>query len=123
MDDIQEALIDAIFGRRPQRTTMNKVYGGTVRHHGGPSLCLSCRNATVVTHMRGIHVECHNISHGQNGMPQPVIECSSYDDKSHPSRRDFQQIGWVLNTSKSGEVIGFVNPKEWRDMTKNVYDE
>jgi hypothetical protein len=49
-------------------------------------------------------------------MPQPVYECSSYDDKSHPSRQEFHKTGWILDTNKSGEVIGFVNPKEWKRL-------
>ena len=105
---------------------MNKVYGGTVRHHDGPSLCLSCRNATVIHTMRDVLVNCRVLyTDSVPYMDQPVIKCSSYDDKNHPSEQDFRMTGWILDTNKSGEVIGFVNPKAWKERQKkeNGYDE
>lgn len=104
---------------------MNKVYGGTVRHHDGPSLCLSCRSACVVETHNQVLVNCRQIySDREPYMPQPVVKCSMYDDKRQPSEQDFRKTGWIINTDKSGEVIGFLSPKEWKKLNKNnVIDE
>lgn len=97
---------------------MNKVYGGTVRHYDASSICLSCRSATVIETTRDIIVYCHEIYPMTSPMPQPVISCSSYNDRRHPTKDEYKKIGWVLDTNKTGEIIGFVNPKEWRERSK-----
>jgi hypothetical protein len=49
-------------------------------------------------------------------VPFPVSECSSYDDKRLPSRRDMEKIAWVLLTKKTGRTIGFVTAKQFREI-------
>lgn len=101
---------------REWRKAMNKVYGGTVRHHGESSKCLSCRNATAITRPNGIMVYCSQLYDKE--VAQPVLECSTYSDRRTPDEREFQKSAWILNTNKSGEVIGFLNPKEARALKK-----
>lgn len=101
---------------------MNKVYGGTVRHHGGASLCQSCRWATVMETRNTQLVYCGVIDRS-SPLPQPVVSCSNHDDKSTPTRQDYEKSAWILNTSRSGEVIGFVNPRQWKVIRKKQEKE
>ena len=56
-----------------------KIHGGTASN-GEPSLCLTCRFATVVkgTSLRDEIVECSQLSYGRNRITFPVTVCTEY---------------------------------------------
>jgi len=90
-----------------------KVQGGTV-HHGEPSLCVTCRWATVVigTSLRHRIVECGQLTSGHNLITFHVTCCSGYSDRRLPSLREMEEIAWVLRTDPKRKQIGFVRASE-----------
>lgn len=92
---------------------MNHVHNGTPVHNG-PSLCRSCRFATVVsgTRLDEEMVVCSNLSRPNDLIRFKVVQCSAYNDKSKPSLDAMQTIAWALCTDKSGRKIGFLSPHE-----------
>ena len=86
-----------------------KIEGGTARL-GEPSLCLSCRSASVVRGQRDTDciIQCQELS-ARVGFS--VTSCSEYVHHNHPSRWDLEQIAWILKTDLKRNQIGFVRPR------------
>ena len=85
-----------------------KIEGGTTEF-GQPSLCLSCRSATVVRGASEANqlIKC---SHLEARVHFAVISCSQYVHKNHPSIWEMEEIAWVLKTDPKRQQIGFVRP-------------
>ena len=98
-----------------------KIQGGTVRH-GEPSLCLTCRYATVVQgpSLQGRIVECGQLSSGHSRIPFPVSSCSGYSDRRLPSLREMEDIAWVLRTDPRQHRIGFVQARDLKPRDRYV---
>jgi hypothetical protein len=90
-----------------------KVRGGTASN-GEPSLCLTCRFATVVkgASLRDEIVECSQLSYGRNRVTFPVTQCTEYSDRRQPSLRAMEEIAWVLRSDPKKNTIGFVKRAE-----------
>jgi hypothetical protein len=90
-----------------------KIRGGT-SNHGEPSLCLTCRYATIVKGptLRDEIVECAQLSYGRNRIDFPVTVCSDYSDRRLPSLRAMEEIAWVLRSDPKKNDIGFVKRSE-----------
>lgn len=88
---------------------MNKVQGGTPKT--AKSLCIGCRNATI---LKGLNFEeviyCSELPgwSGESKITFPVVECSKFDDKSRPSLNDYYKTGWVIESRNRGPV-GFTD--------------
>lgn len=98
---------------------MRKIYNGTPVHDG-PSLCLTCRCATVVKGMR-IDEEFISCNMTRGRVRFKVTSCSDYDNKATPTLGAMQEIAWQLRTSASGKRIGFLSPteaKRRKDLTE-----
>lgn len=82
--------------------TRIKVRDGTPV--GNVSLCTTCRNGhTVKTGRLHTIVICTKYSmDGVTCFPQPVVECSEYDDKRMPSKWDMEAIAWTIQTRNRG---------------------
>lgn len=89
---------------------MLKVRNGT--KPDGPSLCKSCRNGTIMC--SGVNNQektyCDSIS---EYIHMKVTECSSYDDKSQPSRDQMERVAWILYGER-GKEIGFMPASEFK---------
>ena len=90
-----------------------KIRGGTA-NHGEPSLCLTCRYATIV---KGLSqhdeiVECAQLSSGHGRIHFPVTYCTEHLDRNHPSIREMESIAWVLRTDSNRRHIGFVRARD-----------
>ena len=98
-----------------------KIRGGTVQH-GQPSLCTSCKYATVVKgqNLRDEIVECAQLSSGHNLIRFPVSSCSGYLDRHHPSIREMEDIAWVLRTDPKRKQIGFVQARDLKPRERYV---
>src|SRR5437870_1597585 len=70
-----------------------KTRGGTVEH-GQPSLCLTCRSATMVKgpRLRDEIVECSRLG---GRVTFPVSSCSGYINRNHPTIREMEDIAWI----------------------------
>jgi hypothetical protein len=90
-----------------------KIRGGTASS-GEPSLCLTCRYATVVkgASLRDEIVECSQLSYGRNRITFPVVVCTAYSDRRQPSLRAMEEIAWVLRSDPKKNHIGFVRRAE-----------
>lgn len=92
---------------------MSKVKGGTV-DHSAPSLCKSCRYATIVQghSLNQTITSCSRIGgEGKHVVPFPVSSCNEYDDKATPTLWEMKQIYWEVRTDRVGK-IGFTSPEE-----------
>lgn len=91
-----------------------RVIGGTVENHS-QSLCQTCRNGMITKGPAesSERVRCECLA-ADPVMPQPIVSCTSYDDKSRPSLHDMRSIAWILRTDQSGKAIGFVTNKDWK---------
>ncbi len=81
-----------------------KIHGGTA-NHGEPSLCQTCRFATIVRGHRVCDeiVECRRLS-DQSRIAFPVSFCTGYADTRHASIREMEEMAWEDR---------YVLPDEW----------
>jgi hypothetical protein len=91
-----------------------KIRGGTASN-SEPSLCLTCRFATVVkgASLRDEIVECSQLSYGRNRITFPVTMCTEYSDRRQPSLRAMEDIAWVLRSDPKKKEVGFVKRTEF----------
>jgi hypothetical protein len=92
-----------------------RVKDGTPQ--GAVTLCVTCRWAHIVKGF-GVsqeEIRCRFLMHDRP-VQFPVSECNSYDNKRLPSKRDMEQIAWILLTKKAGRTIGFVTAKQFREI-------
>jgi len=75
-----------------------KIRGGTAQHRE-PSLCLTCRFATIVKgqRLRDEIIECSRLSDNSR-ITFPVTSYSAYSDRRHGSMHDMEDQGLVLDS-------------------------
>ena len=94
---------------------------GSTPHHNAPSLCFTCRRATVVkghSLSREI-IRCHAL---ERTMEFSVRECDSNDVRSRPSLWDMKEVAWALVTDRRSH-IRFVRRKDWSDALRREIDD
>jgi len=98
-----------------------KIRGGTVQH-GEPSLCLTCRHATIVKgqSLREEIVQCDRLSAGHDLIRFPVTSCTGYSDRRHPSLREMEDIAWILRTDAKRKRIGFIQARQLEPKDRYV---
>ncbi|PYR72631.1 MAG: hypothetical protein DMF86_22980 [Acidobacteria bacterium] len=101
-----------------------KISGGTA-NGSGPSLCVTCRWATIV---RGARlgdeiIQCEQLSDSHNRITFPVTSCSAYSDSRRPSLREMEEIAWVLRSDLKKKQIGFVPATSLKPRDRFVLDE
>jgi hypothetical protein len=101
----------------------NKVRGGTPAFDG-PSLCRSCRHATVVegTRLDDEIIQCGELSYRNDRITFKVTDCSSYLNKALPTLQAMRDIAWELRTDKAGRRIGFTSPIEAKRRNEELVD-
>ena len=101
-----------------------KIHGGTA-DHGAPSLCLSCRWATVIRGPRLSNeiVECSQLSFVGRRVTFPVVQCSDYADRRLASLREMEEIAWILRSDSLRKKVGFVPSSELEDKDRFVLDD
>ena len=90
----------------------SKIEGGTARDDE-PSLCLSCRRATIIRG-KNLHdeiIECSLLNCEDSRITFPVTFCSGYSDRRQPSIYRMELIAWELRTDRKKGPIGFHPPK------------
>ena len=98
-----------------------KIRGGTA-NHGDPSLCQTCRFATIIKgrRLRDEIVECDRLSHGNNRITFAVSTCSGYADRRHASIREMEEIAWVLRSDPKKNTVGFVKASDLKSRDRFV---
>lgn len=101
-----------------------KIQGGTARDDE-PSLCLTCRHATIVRgrNLRDEIVECGLLYRDDSRIAFPVTTCSAYSDRRQPTLRQMEEMAWVLRTDRQKRPIGFVPARKLRPKERHVLDE
>ena len=101
-----------------------KMHQGTTST-SKPSLCRSCRwgHTLRMATSNDETTWCKQLSYEH---PQQirgtVAECSNYDDKSQPTLSSMREIAWRVSSDKH-RPIGFMSPKEWKQMAKEQGEE
>ena len=101
-----------------------KVRGGTVAH-GQPSLCHTCRYATIVRgpSQRDEIIECSLLSADSARITFSVCSCSNYSDRRLPSLRDMEDIAWILRSDAKRREIGFVRSRDLKPRERIYFEE
>jgi hypothetical protein len=101
-----------------------KIRGGTASN-GEPSLCLTCRYATIVkgASLHDDIVECSQLSHDRNRVTFLVTLCTEYSDRRQPSLRAMEEIAWVLRSDPKKNEVGFVKRTEMTRRERFVLDD
>jgi hypothetical protein len=100
-----------------------KIQDGTATQDG-PSLCVTCRYATII---RGARlgdeiIQCGEL-YGRSRVTFPVITCSAYSDKRRASIREMEEIAWVLRSDERKRTIGFVPASSLKPRDRYVLPE
>ena len=97
-----------------------KIRGGTA-NSGEPSLCLTCRFATIVKgrRLRDEIVECRRLS-DHSRITFPVNFCTGYADRRHPSIQEMEDIAWVLRSDPRRHELGFVKASKLKPHERHV---
>ena len=98
-----------------------KVRGGTVED-GQPSLCATCKYATVVRgrSLREEIIECSQLSSGRGRIHFAVTSCNVYLHREHPTIHAMESIAWVLRTDPGRTQIGFVRSRDLAPVDRYV---
>jgi hypothetical protein len=101
-----------------------KIRGGTAVHPQG-TLCETCRWSTVIRGARFGQeiVECSQLSYYNQRVPFPVVSCSGYADRNHPSIREMEEMAWLLRSDTRRSQVGFVQGKRLPDEERFVLEE
>jgi hypothetical protein len=97
-----------------------KIRGGTA-NSGEPSLCFTCRFATVAKgqRLREEIVECSRLS-DHSRITFNVNFCTGYADRRHASIREMEEIAWVLRFDPRRKEIGFVEASKLKPKERYV---
>lgn len=98
-----------------------RIEGATARHDQ-PSLCLSCRYATVVrgASLREEIVECRRLAEPRNRITFPVTFCNGYIDRGHPTVQEMEDLAWVLRSDPKRNQVGFVRAADLKPGDRYV---
>src|SRR5918996_2221987 len=97
-----------------------KITGGTV-DHGEPSLCSTCRFATIIKgqRLRDEIVECSRLSDHAR-IPFCVSSCTAYSDRRRASIHEMEEIAWILRSDPRRNEIGFVQARQLKVEHRHV---
>ena len=100
-----------------------KIHGGTA-DHGAPSLCLTCRWATVIRgpRLNNEIVVCKEL-YPERRVTFPVVKCTGYADSRLASLREMEEIAWILRSDSLRKRVGFVRSSELEDKDRFVLDD
>lgn len=101
-----------------------KIQGGSASENG-PSLCLSCRYATIVRgpRLRDEIVECPRLSGDDSRIAFQVRFCNAYVDRTHPTLHQMEEIAWVLRSDPKRKAISFVRASALKPRDRYVLDD
>jgi hypothetical protein len=97
-----------------------KVYGGTA-NHAEPTLCHTCRFATVIKgqRLRDEIVECGRLSE-RSRITFTVASCTAYADSRKASLREMEETAWVLRSDAQRKHIGFIPARQLKPQDRYV---
>jgi hypothetical protein len=98
-----------------------KIRGGTPRHDT-PTLCHTCKFATIVRGRRAADeiVRCGVL---RDTVTFAVSSCTRFVDHQHPTIFEMEEIAWILRTDARRQRVGFVHAKRLPWEERHAIDE
>src|SRR5215472_7279353 len=116
--------ISAISGRNrsavrflEKRETMVsiKVKGGTPQ--GCESLCRTCSHGHIIKGFCASQEEVFcRFFYIEREIRFPVMECTFYEDRRLASKKEMEEIAWILRTDMPRRRVGFISPEQLREI-------
>lgn len=87
-------------------------------------LCKTCDHAQYIQGESLVNVTllCHKSDWVPREMEFEATTCSMYSDRRLPSQYEMEKIAWRINSDAKAGKIGFISPKEWKQMKGNEDD-
>lgn len=90
-----------------------KVKGGTPQ--GSDTLCRTCSYGHIIKGFRATEEEVFcRYFYLEREIHFPVSECTFYEDRRLASKREMEEIAWILRTDMPRRRVGFISPKQLR---------
>ena len=98
-----------------------RVIGGSPE--GSDSLCKTCTLGHVIKGFRASEelVFCRFFFIDRE-IHFPVRECTFYEDRRLASKKDMEEIAWMLTTIKPTRHVGFASAVQFRQMQEAAED-
>jgi hypothetical protein len=98
---------------------------------GSESLCRTCSRGIIITGFRASEQEVFcNAFYIERQIRFAVCACTFYEDRRLATKREMEEIAWLLTTRKSGRSVGFVSAAQFRreqetdtEIAASVMDE
>ncbi len=92
-----------------------KVRGGTPQ--GGGTLCQTCSYGHLIKGFRATEEEVFcRYFYLEREIRFPVSECTFYEDRRLASKKEMEDIAWILRTDMPRRRVGFVSPEHLREL-------
>ena len=92
-----------------------KVKGGT--QQGSDTLCRTCSYGHIIKGFRATEEEVFcRYFYLEREIHFPVSECTFYEDRRLASKREMEEIAWILRTDSPRRHVGFISPKQLRAL-------
>ena len=92
-----------------------KVKGGTPQ--GCDSLCWTCTHGHIIKGFRATEEEVFcRFFYIEREIRFPVSQCTFYEDRRLASKREMEEIAWILRTDTPRRRVGFVSPEQIREI-------
>lgn len=92
-----------------------KVRGGTPQ--GGETLCGTCSYGHLIKGFRATEEEVFcRYFYLEREIRFPVSECTFYEDRRLASKREMEDIAWILRTDMPRRRVGFISPEQLREI-------
>jgi hypothetical protein len=92
-----------------------KVKGGTPR--GSDTLCRTCGYGHIIKGFRATEEEVFcRYFYLEREIHFPVSECTFYEDRRLASKREMEEIAWILRTDMPRRRVGFISPEQFREI-------
>ena len=92
-----------------------KVRGGTPQ--GSETLCQTCSYGHLIKGFRVTEEEVFcRYFYLEREIRFRVSECTAYEDRRLASKREMEDIAWILRTDMPRRRVGFVSPEQLREM-------
>jgi hypothetical protein len=92
-----------------------KIKGGTPQ--GSGTLCQTCSYGHLIKGFRATEEEVFcRYFYLEREIRFPVSECTFYEDRRLASKKEMEDIAWILRTDMPRRRVGFISPEQLREI-------
>jgi len=92
-----------------------KVKGGTPQ--GCESLCRTCSHGHIIKGFCATQEEAFcRYFYLEREIHFPVSACTFYEDRRLASKKEMEDIAWILRTDMPRRRVGFISPEQFREV-------